>query len=572
MHRPAPSARPREVAVGSRAEALELRPRCRSRALVAGGVLAATLVPVGHTWTAVAWCAGGPLACLAAGALLARLPRADAVHRGLERLASAGAARLLGMRPAVFCVSLATVSLALCAAGASFLLERTPGAFDGALYLFAAKTLAAGRLVAPPPPIAEFFRTPYAILEPDRWYPQYPLGYPALLALGVLLGAPWLVNPVLTALDAVLVYRLGRRLAPEADARIAALIAGLSPFAILVSSDFMSHASSLFCVTAFLLATTAFVQGAGAGSLLAAGLAGGFAFAIRPFSAVGACLVFALSALATALRRRAWGALAAGLLGAAPPLLGLALYDAATTGDPLKLGYVRLQGIARTPGYGIAHGGIERWLEAARHTAMHLNALEKDLFQLPLPGLALAAAAFVLRRPGRFEVALGASFASLVLLYAAYPAVDLYLGPRFYFEGLSALAILSARGLTASLAWLRSAAVGPERRRLLAFATLAGVLLLWPVALVARARQVRAGYSDPAIVRAVEQRGPEKVLVFAPDVPPAQRIACFAANAPALDGRLVCARELGAADEELRARFPGRRAFRWEAGRLVELP
>jgi hypothetical protein len=542
--------------------------------VLALAAVAATLVPTRHTATAVAWCVAGPFVCLVGGALLARTAVGERLARSVERAGARVARAIARPGPVAFAFGVgAALALALAAAGAIFLIERTPGVFDGAMYLFQAKIFASGRLVAPLPPLPEFFRTPYAILEADRWYTQYPPGYPALLALGVWLGAPWLVNPIVTGLNAALTHRLGRRLVPERDARLAAVLAAVSPFALLTSSDFTSNPPTLCLATAFLLATTAFVQDGRVRAAALAGAAGAMAFTVRPYSAAGVCLPFALLLLATLVRRRAARAAFAVALGAAPFALAFVLYNQATTGAPTELGYTHLHGAAHVPGHGIADWSFARWTRLVHNAAKNLNALNKDLFQLPLPALALVAAAFAARRARPWEWALLLSFVSLAGFYFFFPAASFYLGPRYLFEALTPLAILSARGITATASALRPEALAPRTRRTLVLAVALALFVLWPFAMTARLRLVRAGYSDPRILEAIaREEGAAHALVFAPSTPAAAFVACFSANRPLLDGPLVCARDRGDDNERLRAHFPGRRALRWDSERLVPLP
>src|SRR3712207_7964938 len=60
----------------------------------------------------------------------------------------------------------------------------------------------------------EFFAIPFIMTRDGLWFGKYPPGYPPVLALGVLVDRPWLVNPTLAALAVGLVFfdRKGTRL------------------------------------------------------------------------------------------------------------------------------------------------------------------------------------------------------------------------------------------------------------------------------------------------------------------------------------------------------------------------
>ena len=104
--------------------------------------------------------------------------------RAVPRSARCGAAagrRLGGPRG----VSLAGAILGL-AAGRGRSVVRAPG-----------EDLLGGTTLPAPPAVPEAFSLDNVILSSNRWCSKYPPGFPLLLAVGWLLGAPWLVNPVL---------------------------------------------------------------------------------------------------------------------------------------------------------------------------------------------------------------------------------------------------------------------------------------------------------------------------------------------------------------------------------------
>ena len=85
---------------------------------------------------------------------------------------------------------------------------------------------------------------------PRGWYSVVPPGWPAVLAIGVKLGVPWLVNPVLTGFNILLAYLLLRRLYDLRTARIATLLLTLSPMHLFLGMSLMAHAITFTCVLA----------------------------------------------------------------------------------------------------------------------------------------------------------------------------------------------------------------------------------------------------------------------------------------------------------------------------------
>src|SRR5258708_25289994 len=79
-----------------------------------------------------------------------------------------------------------------------WVLQQAPLADDESPYRFAAELLASGRLWAASPPLKVFFDQNFMIND-GRLYPVYFLGWPVILALGVRIGAPAILNPLLSA-------------------------------------------------------------------------------------------------------------------------------------------------------------------------------------------------------------------------------------------------------------------------------------------------------------------------------------------------------------------------------------
>src|SRR6266571_3374056 len=68
----------------------------------------------------------------------------------------------------------------------------------------------------------EFFSITGVLDRGGHWYSMYPIGGPALLAAGMALHVTWLVNPLLTALTAWMVYRFAAAAFGEGPANAAA--------------------------------------------------------------------------------------------------------------------------------------------------------------------------------------------------------------------------------------------------------------------------------------------------------------------------------------------------------------
>jgi 4-amino-4-deoxy-L-arabinose transferase-like glycosyltransferase len=84
------------------------------------------------------------------------------------------------------------------------------------------------------------FLVPFVVDYEGQRFGKYPLGWPAMLALGIALGARSLVNPLLAGLGVWLTYRLGKRTLGETVGLLAAGLTLTSPFFLLNSGSLLS--------------------------------------------------------------------------------------------------------------------------------------------------------------------------------------------------------------------------------------------------------------------------------------------------------------------------------------------
>src|SRR6266480_1552815 len=84
--------------------------------------------------------------------------------------------------------------------------QRSPMSGDDYSYMYQAKLFASGKVYAEDPlydlanPLHDCVVTSCIKDYQGHRFSQYPPGWPALLAIGVALGTPWVVNPLLGAL------------------------------------------------------------------------------------------------------------------------------------------------------------------------------------------------------------------------------------------------------------------------------------------------------------------------------------------------------------------------------------
>lgn len=158
---------------------------------------------------------------------------------------------------------------------------------DESVYRFSAALLASGRLYADSPPMKLFFDHVFTIND-GKFYSQYFLGWPALLAPWVALRVPELANPMYSALTIPAVFLTLRELAGRKCAVIGVLLFVSAPMIHFTAATQLSHTSCLFTLAWMTYLTLRAKSGASAWWLHSCvALAFSVAFFIRPTVAVG---------------------------------------------------------------------------------------------------------------------------------------------------------------------------------------------------------------------------------------------------------------------------------------------
>ncbi len=328
--------------------------------------------------------------------------------------------------------------------GRALHLDEIVQAYQGRIFASGALTLEAF-------PYPEFFSHMLLVDSGGRVYSHFPPGGPAMLALGSLIGAEWVIVPLAGALT-VLAFGWGmQRFDERPGVRLGAtLLFALAPFMVFMSASRMNHVTALlWIVTAVTaLALTVTRDRSRPGLAFLSGIAFGTAATIRPADALAFALPAALWYLGRTVRcPRRWTDLAAAGIGITLPMAVLMWVNVNTTGHPLVFGYSVLWGEAtglgfHTSPWGAAHTPV-RGLE---QISLYFLTLQRYLFETPFPALVPTILALALSRKFRpLDRYLLVSSGLLVGIYFAYFHYGVYLGPRFMFPLLAVLVIWTAR-------------------------------------------------------------------------------------------------------------------------------
>ncbi len=349
--------------------------------------------------------------------------------------------------------ALCVLAVIIAAAVASGPLQGVPHVTDEIAYTLQSRLFASGLRTGPA------VTSPW-VLETDFWvttptsHAVFPPGWPALLAVGEIVGAPWSVNALLAGCLPLLTWLLARSVAPRA-AVYAAGVTALSPGVWILAASRMAHTSCLVALLVGVVVVTRAWTGARdrAWAWAAAGGATGYLVLARPFEGV---LLGGAVVLGGVLR--AGGLRSAAALCIPPVAAGLLVLadNAALTGDALRfpanawfdavaaeqgraagcnrLGFGVEIGCRPTLGsYGHSLG------KAWRHSLLNLERLDKLLLGVTGGGLTAAAGLLFVGRRGRRIALLGLL---PVVGYALYWSPGAAYGARFWHSLYVALPLL----------------------------------------------------------------------------------------------------------------------------------
>jgi hypothetical protein len=394
------------------------------------------------------WASGTTIA-IGVGVILALAARRRAVPWGAPLWRRIGHG--VEQRPVAFALGVAAMAAVLAMVLAATLFNARPILIDEIAQVRQAQIFAHGLLWLPVPPHEEFVSSLFMVDAGGKVYSQFPPGGPAMLALGQLVGAPWIVNPLVSAVSVLAFAALVRQVEPDhAIGGAAIALFALAPFTVFMSASQMNHVPTLMwlLVASAALATGMADQRPRPGLALLSGVGFGAAATIRPADALAFALPAAAWYLVRAIREPArWRDAIAAAVGVAAPMVAMMVVNAATTGSPLRFGYQVLWGNWHTLGFHRAPWGEAHTpARGLEYINRYLLQLERYLFETPIPSLLPAIGALAiaprLRSMDRYLIASGTL---LLLAYFAYFHDGYYLGPRFIFPLVPVCALWTAR-------------------------------------------------------------------------------------------------------------------------------
>lgn len=362
----------------------------------------------------------------------------------------------VGVKPKILILCLAAVLIGVAVSWGVF--DAVPHLEDEHAYYFQAKLFANGQVTRELLPSPPSFGLPFVVEYNGRQFSKYTPGFSLVLALGVLLRLPWIINPLLAGAAIFAVFLLARDLFDERNGLLAAALGVISPMYMLLAGSLLSHTLSLVLLTYFAWSFLRLHRVDPAERMryaILCGLLMGLTIATRPWTAVAVGLPFVTYALVCFFRspRLYLKPYVAALLLAVILASLVPLYNYLTTGNPLLNTYTLIWEYDRVgfgPEFGPNGYNLQKlWINLKGDFT---DLLSFNLGWPVISGISLSAIfillGIVLPERKKIEACLLIPPAILITAYTAYWASSggAY-GPRYYAEALPFLWILAARGV-----------------------------------------------------------------------------------------------------------------------------
>lgn len=460
-----------------------------------------------------------------------------------------------------------------------FVLEAIPHVQDSVITLFQAKTFASGHLYLPEPPAPKAFKFFIMKMMNGRWFSPYMFAHSLFMAIGVLLGAPWIIPPICCGVTVVALLAAGRRVAGWSCGIVAASLALSSPFFLGLGSSFMSHTSAIMTQSLALLFFIRTFQERKIRNPILFGLFLGLLFNNRPIPAMVSGVIYGVFVL-SGIRNGEWKRMKHafwGLAGFGFMFLLYMGYNYGITDNPLLSPYE----------YSWKMTGAKRLNTPIPMVMRNHNTLLRYLvFQFqnwpPWLNLSLMLIPVFFPKKSYWTVLLYIQFFFVSILVNLWPNPAVMYGPRYFFEAMPFFLILSGIGIAClgdKFAKIpkfgRIYAIYPGAFRVCMSGIVLALCMMsawifytngkyWGAKeyfIPKTVRELRGfNYSIPTIRDFIEKHKPKNALIFIEPgggwVPYGNAIYL---NSPSLDGPVVLCKKLDpATNRKVVEAFPGR--------------
>lgn len=461
--------------------------------------------------------------------------------------------------------------------------QHLPDNIDSVAQFFQAKLFLQGKLYTTPPPLQEFFTHPFLMPFNNKWYSLYTPAHPFFLALGLLFGMPWLVNPLLTSLSLIFIYQIAQRLYDNKTACLATTLLIVSPFATFYASGFMNACTSLFFTTLFLLYLIKSEQETKFINPFLCGLFLGGMANTRPFTGIAIAFPLAVRWFYLTWRepKNYWKKLSLIIAGSLIGITIIFTYNYLTNGDPFLFGQQAFDKFCargvKSLGFGKSHWGtVHTVFRSIVHILNRVNQLNGQLFGWFIPSLSFIFAFWLISsKKTTWDYLHLIIISSLIFAHFFHFSFKM----RYMYALLPFFTILTARGITVLSEKLPCFFKGISATKLKgSLYVLIIICFLYNVsANILPDLFSSAGKEKNQIYNMVKAQGLKNALVFVEGGFAGWGIYTrgFVHNSPTLDDEVVYALDLSEKNQQLMRHYPNRAYYSYQQkngkGKLIKI-
>lgn len=338
----------------------------------------------------------------------------------------------------IIMASLFIAGFALSAFFSSYLFLNSPSNSDEFSYLFQAKIMEKGKLYEISPPLTNPFQAVHLIND-GHWFSKYPIGWPAFMAAGGLLGNYHLFADLSLGLFLVIFYLTARELYGRSSCRTGLLFLICSPYLFFNAASFQPHMADLCLLSVSFLMLVHFLKSGRPLYSFLLSLSIGLSIFVRPVDTALIFPVYLFLLLRNPFREphRA-PVLKTFILSGVPVLIAFSvawlIANHQMTGGFFKTGYSITDRSTME---------LKSFIPMLWDLAYPLMRL---FIWLPYPVFELFIAA--LFAPARHKTLLLAMILPTLVFYMAWGQGGIEAGPRYYFPILGFVILLAVSGLS----------------------------------------------------------------------------------------------------------------------------
>ncbi len=333
--------------------------------------------------------------------------------------------------------------------------EGIPHIEDEIAYVWQAEAIAGGNLLLPTPECPKCFLVPF-VVDANGWRSsKYPPAWPVVLSFGILIGKRSLLPPFLASLTTWFIYRLGKKILNGPTALTGTFLTITSPFFLMNASSLLSHS---WCLLLSLFLALSWLDSFDEKSSIprwipmsVAALSIGLMSLTRPLTALGVTFPFFIHGIILLFKHKKQEKIRVLLIGTIAGLISMLFFvwQFAVTGNPFTNPYTLwwpYDRIGFGPGVGLQENGFSLYAGWV-NTRFNLWVGWHDFLGWPFISWLFLPFGLLAIRHNRRAWLISSIFPSLIFAYLFYWIGAWLLGPRYYYESIYCLTLLTAAGI-----------------------------------------------------------------------------------------------------------------------------